>query len=136
VVVVAFVNAIAASSNGSGGGSPGAFVGAGALSVIIRQRRRREAWLDHLEWHRRNGTRCPDERDGEPPPGAHLHLTDRRTARLAPDRTGPRWFRPQWEDRRRPTPVPVLDHGDVGSGPGVTVPSPGRGCDLGDLLGH
>jgi hypothetical protein len=69
VVVVAFVNAIAAaSSNGSGGGSPGAFVGAGALSVIIRQRRRREAWLDHLEWHRRNGTRCPDERDGEPPP--------------------------------------------------------------------
>jgi|tagenome__1003787_1003787.scaffolds.fasta_scaffold20574839_2 hypothetical protein len=69
VVIVAFCGAFAAvASNSPTGGSAGGFVAAGAVTAIIRERRRREAWVDHLEWHRKQGTRCPDDRDGQPPP--------------------------------------------------------------------
>jgi hypothetical protein len=61
VVIVAFAwHAAVSFSNSHTEGSAGAFVAAGAVTAIIRQRRRREAWLDHLEWHRQHGTRCPD----------------------------------------------------------------------------
>jgi hypothetical protein len=68
VVIVSFAWHAAASLSNSTTGSAGGFVAAGAVTAIIRQRRRREAWLDHLEWHRQHGTRCPDQRNGEPPP--------------------------------------------------------------------
>src|SRR3954447_20742231 len=67
VVVMAFVWQ-AVFSGSTPGASAGGFVAAAAATAIIRQSRRREAWVDHLEWHRQHGTRCPDDRNGEPPP--------------------------------------------------------------------
>jgi hypothetical protein len=61
VVVVVVVDAMVGHS------SPpmGTFVVPAAATLIIRECRHRRAWRDHLESHRRLGTRCEDP-NGEP----------------------------------------------------------------------